>query len=225
MDDTLWKRFTFFLTNLSLSTVLFTTWFTLLAVIVVVSVSVRLVAPRVIQHLAETYTAAAPQPIPRVALTADALDAAEDRIDYFREAVENEREAESLVLTEEELNGLLQRNDDEPVGYLRLGDGVVTAQLSVLLEEDIPVGLWSAEVKGRYLNGEAILDVRIENGELRLSILSFHVQGHAVPSWMLRRIRERIEVDTLVEDDDTAEFIRRVKTLEALPGRLVLHAQ
>lgn len=226
MDESRLQRIVFFLKNVSWSSYFFTAWFLVMALAVSVAFTARVLAPRVIQNMAVTYTDERPKPVRVVDVPEERREAVEARVEAF---IEEEGRPEALVLTEEELNGLLQGTSDmgegKPFVYLSLGNGIVTADVSLLLEEDIPIGPWSAGVKGRYLNGKAELRVRAENETLTFDLLSFRVAGRDLPSWVVDLLQDELREKTSLDSDDVAELARQVGTIEVLPGRIILHPQ
>ena len=190
-----------------------------------------LVGYRTMIKYRDMYTALAPAPLPKLALSESEREEAVERAKEFRDAVEEEKKVEPLTLTGDDLNALIQ---EEPKlkdrVFLALDDDKIKAKVSLPLDE-----FWDASlVEGRYLNGEAEIKLRLRNGALKLELVSMLVKGKPLPK-PVRDVLARSNIFLGDEDDDEEDdehgpefdrhlksFLRRVSSIEVKDGVMVV---
>jgi hypothetical protein len=198
--------------------------FAVAAVAMLAMIALAFIIPRAIDRAVETYTDAAPLPVRGEPLPPEEREELDARVDEFAEALDANEPTEPLVLTEEELNAVLAEEIDEEDGsiYLELIPGQVRAQVSLPIKAELPLGPWARDLTGRYLNGTALVDLRLNAGRLDFTIREFDVKGHKLPGYAVDALQKELERTGVFEDDDVTDYLQRVSELRIEPGRIVL---
>src|SRR6185436_12737830 len=113
----------------------------------------------------DQYTSTNRIPIESVAISQSELKSLRERLTSFSEALEGRPGSRDLVLSAHDINALIQ-NDPEYIGlreklFVMIEGDQIKGKLSMPLDD-----LGPFKLKGRYLNGVAILKVSLENGAL-----------------------------------------------------------
>lgn len=184
-------------------------------------------AYRTVVRYLDVYTTTAPVELPRLAMTAEQREEAVARMAAFRDAVEQGRAVEPLVLTGDDLNALVQETRLKDRVYLSLEGDKIKARVSLRLDEIKDISL----TRGRYLNGEAEIKASVQEGALSLEIVSMTADGKPLPD-SLRNALSQADIvlddgDEDEEDDDEDErraraFIRRIESIEVEDGRMIV---
>lgn len=190
-----------------------------------------LVAYRTMIKYRDMYTALAPAPLPKLALSEPEREEAVKRAEEFRDAVEEGKELKPLTLTGDDLNALIQEESDlKDRVFLALEEDKIKAKMSLPLDE-----FWDASlVQGRYLNGEAEIKLRLRNGALKVELVSMLVDGKPLPK-PVRDVLAKSNIflgDEDDEDDDDENgpeferrlksFLRRVSSIEVKDGVMIV---
>src|SRR6516162_866840 len=104
-----------------------------------------------VKHLVNEYTDSKPTEMPVVTLSDADAKALQQRLDNFDNALTNNTPVEPLVLTADEINSLIAKNNNAPDKFrlhFSFNENRVQAQLSLALEI---FGI--RMLNGRYLNG------------------------------------------------------------------------
>ncbi len=171
------------------------------------------------------YTDDAPRALPVVTLPPARVEALQKRALEFEEAVEAPKPVEeepALVLTEEEVNTLLLKENPGLRGKMVVGLGRdrVSAELSLPLDF---LGL--RLFKGRYLNGRAVLDVSVRNGKVFAMIDELQVNGRPLPKVLDRALRKKNLGEDLHFQPETQRYMDRIKSLDVKDHRLIIRAR
>lgn len=162
-------------------------------------------------------------PLPTVSLPAAETAAIEKRIREFGDAVDDGQPTAPLVLTEDELNAVVQ-------GMLsreKVAERGVTAHIRIVgsrLEADVSIPLknFEEDLRDRYLNGKARLSTEVEGDRLVAHLEDLKVGDHYVPDV----VRERISRENLLKDayDDpkTHRLLTGLQSIEIGDGKIVL---
>jgi hypothetical protein len=180
---------------------------------------------RFLDRTIENYTDAGPVVPATAAASPEETEAIEQRVEDYDEALNAGEAQEPLVLSEHEVNVLLAdalKDDDGTAVGVRLLPGQVQAQVSVLLTQTLPLGPWTRDLTGRYLNGTATFDAAVHNGELDLRLASFEVKGRRLPERVLAVLRNEIENAGVLDDPEVQEFIGKVDSVDVGAGQLTI---
>lgn len=181
---------------------------------IVVAIGLALVY-RAFNTFVKEYAEDAPAPIPVAEMPAGEVERVEDRLRAFRDAIAAGKAAEPLVLSAEEINALIAQDED-----LR---GVV----AVDFENDefrgrVSLPLEDLGFPGKFLNGAATFDVRIDNGLLLVTVETLEVRGKPLPEDAMSRLRMENLAKAVNRDPDDAAVIARIERIEVKGGKLVV---
>lgn len=164
-----------------------------------------------------TYTDTVPMPLPASTLTVEEAESVQQRVQAFKAAAEEGREA-TLTLTGPELNALVN-NNPETRGKVALdivGDELIG---HVSIPWEVPgMGL-------RYLNGKANLYASIDDGEIEVYMRSLEIKGKPMPENMMKDLRQRDLADDFHTDPETEKLLRRIEDLTVRDGKLVVRSR
>ncbi|HLX72940.1 MAG TPA: hypothetical protein VKV04_25225, partial [Verrucomicrobiae bacterium] len=150
-----------------------------------------------VKHLVNEFTDSKPTEMAVKPLSDADAKALQQRLDNFDNALTNGTPTEPLILTADEINSLIAKNNKEP-DQVRLrfsfDDNRVQAQLS--LAGDL---FGFPMLRGRYLNGSGDFKVSLHNGRLFVGIQSLSVKGNAVPDQYMQGIRGQNFADSYTE--------------------------
>jgi len=188
-------------------------------------IGLSFIVPRIIDNAIETYTDAAPATATLPDTTTEERDAIQERVDAYDRALDAHEAREPLVLSEREVNALLadslKDNDDAAVG-VELLPGQVRAQVSLRLTQNLPLGPWTRDLSGRYLNGVATFDAGVRDGKLDLNLAAFDVKGRALPERVLQILRNEITKAGVLDDESVQEFLNKVGSVDFQSGQLTI---
>jgi hypothetical protein len=173
---------------------------------------------RLVSKLVDEYTSTTPRELPKVEMPAEERQAIKDRVESFRKAVEAGTPTEPLVLTSDDLNGLIDDNPDlKGKFYVKIAGDQVKGEVSLPLER---IGL--SLVKGRYLNGEADFKASLSDGVLFVTLDSIEVNGQKPPENIMEGIRKENLAKDAYKDEKNASLMRKLESLEIKDGKIIL---
>ena len=158
--------------------------------------------------------------LPRVEASESVIEATIEKADDFLSKIDEGTATSDLVLTQEELNVLIQNHpkleDLDGVVYLIIDDDTLTGQLSIPLYQ-IP------GFEGRYFNGVAEFDVIMENGELEVYVLDAEINGESVPDSLMDELRrENLADDSHGSDPDLKKIEEALSSIKITDGTVIL---
>src|SRR5262249_32356890 len=188
-----------------------------LLLLILLGVSIYL-GYRWVTKMVDTYTATAPRDLPKVQMPEEQRKALKDRVETFRKAVNEGTPTDTLVLTSDDLNALIEE-EPELKGkiYVKIEGDEVKGTVSIPLDQ-----LNVSMVKGRYLNGEADLKASLKDGVLIVTLESIEVNGQRVPDQMMEGIRKENLAKDAYKDEKSAEMMRKLESLEIKDGKIIL---
>ena len=158
--------------------------------------------------------------IEAVRVTDEQVQSYRARVEAFLEKAQEGKEPAQLVLTADEINALIQNSEQfkEFKGKVQISfaNDKATGKVSLPLEDLDPV------LKGKYVNGEATFNVSCENGVLLVTLQALTVKGKPLPEMFLEGLRQENLAKDLYKDPETAETMRRIKTIRIQGGRLIV---
>lgn len=169
----------------------------------------------------EQYTQKEPSELPRAEVTGDELAAIEQRVAAFADAVKAGTRTEPLALSEQEVNALLHGSDAwdrfEGDAYLDMQGRDVTAKLSMPLDS----AGWDM-LKGRYLNGTAVVRVSFDEGQLSVMADDFSVKARELPEKWRGLVRTRNLAQSVNQDSELAEVLDRIESIRVKASALFI---
>ncbi len=181
--------------------------------------------PRVVDRAVEAYTDARPVMAAVPEVSEEEVKAITSRVEDYEKLLDAHEARESLVLTEHEVNVLLadsMKGEDEAGVAVELLPGQVRAQLSLKLTQTLPLGPWSRDLTGRYLNGMATFDAEVRDGALELRLAEFEVKGRRLPEYVLDVLRGEIERSGVLDDASVKEFLDKVGSVKFDEGQVTI---
>ena len=162
------------------------------------------------------YTADAPADLPTVDLPEEELAEIQGRVDDFKEKIEAGETPEDLVLTADEINALITKNDDlKGRVYVTIENGEVSGDVSLPVDS-LPGG------KGRYFNASATFDVSLENGVLIVTLADAEVKGERIPQQYIDGISKENLAKDAYKDPEAAATLRRIESLSIEGDKIIL---
>ncbi len=198
--------------------------FALGALVMLALIGLGLMMPYLIDRAVERYTDSAPIAMDSKTLAPEVREEVEARIDAFRESIDAGESSGPLILTEEEINGLLAEEVDPRDGAVQLAleQNLVRAYVSLPIRAELPLGPWSRDLTGRYLNGVASVELGLAGGKLDYNIREFNVKGHPLPDYALDALEREVERTGAFDNQELRDYVRKARELRIEPGRIVL---
>ncbi|MCX6900547.1 MAG: hypothetical protein NT105_17850 [Verrucomicrobia bacterium] len=173
--------------------------------------------------LAVAYTDTSPMQLPKVEVEPAVYAALQKRVKEFKAAMDAGKSS-LLMLTAEELNALVAgdaKSQWKGRVWFTIKGGSVGCQLSMPLDSASAVPGMS-KLKGRYLNGSAVVRATMETGTLFVSLQSLEVKGKPLPAEILNAIRRENLAKNAANDRDVAAFIDRLASVGVQDDKLIL---
>jgi len=193
------------------------------AVLLLIGCLLGYLAVRFVKNQINNYTDSAPMTLPKVEMSDAEFKLLDQRVKSFADAVEQGKPAESLVLTEQDINALLAKSDNTKEWadkvYVSLKDSEIRGQVS------IPLGDFGRIGRGRYLNGEAAFNVSLENGVLIVTAQEIKVKGKPLPESIMSELRHENLAKDAYKNPKNAEALRKLERIQVKDGRLIVTAR
>jgi hypothetical protein len=90
------------------------------------------------------------------------------------------------------------------------------------IKTELPLGPWSRDLTGRYLNGVAAVEVAIAGGGLDFHIREFKVKGRNLPGYALEALEHEIRRSGALDGEELNDYVRRAGGLRIERGRIVI---
>lgn len=152
-----------------------------------------------VRYLVNTYTDTKPIAVAVTPLSDTQAKALRDRVQNFDKALTNGRPVEPLILTADEINALIAKQNKSTNDvrlYFSFDENRVQAQLSLSLDGS---GIWL--LRGRYLNGGGDFAVSLHDGQLALNVKSLSVKGKPLPDQFMQSIRQQNFADVFMTNN------------------------
>jgi len=167
------------------------------------------------------FTDSKPMALPAVSLSASELDALHQRVNTFSNAVSSGKSASPLVLNSDEINALIADNPGATnLGgkvYVSVQDDKVKAQVS------LPMSATGFRIfKGRYLNGDATLNVSLRQGNLAVFINDINVKGKPLPGVYMQPIRQINWAEGANTNRNASSALNKIQAIEVKDGKLLI---
>lgn len=162
------------------------------------------------------YTAEKPADLPIVEYSEEDLAAIESRVEKFKETIENDEIPEALVLTADDINALISKEDDlRGKVYVAIQEGQISGEVSIPTDS-VPGG------KGRYFNASVTLNVSFDNGVLIVTLADATVNGEKVPQKIMEGIGNENLAKDICNDPEVAETLRKFDSLTIEDDTIIL---
>ncbi|GAA5509886.1 hypothetical protein [Novipirellula caenicola] len=170
----------------------------------------------------EKFTATAPVELPTVQYAPEQYEELEAEIETFKQSLEvpePEVQYKELVLTANDINALISR-DDSLRGklHVEIVDGQVVGDVSVPTDM-LPGG------EGRYFNAKAHFDVALEDGLVVIKLIGAEVKGSEVPQSIVDAMAGENLAKDFYKNPETAKWLSRFEEIEFEDDRVRLRVR
>ena len=158
------------------------------------------------------------QSVPIAETNAEAARRLTRTFEQMQRAVQEGR-SERFVFTDQQLNQMVATVPAVQEGRGKVHFAIAGEHLKIqagLPLEQVP------GFQGRYLNGEFTVDLRMENGALRLYVLDAAVRGKPLPPVIMERLRGIDLAAQVQQDPEVRRQLAGIKTLRIENGKLLL---
>jgi hypothetical protein len=168
----------------------------------------------------QKYTVVEGLDLPVIQIDEEELLALDQRVEQFQESLEKESaEGFELVLTADELNALIQKNEQlRGRIFVEIADGKISGQISIPTD-GLPGG------KGRFLNASATAEASFADGQLVVRLVDAEVRGEKVPDVVMQALAKENIAEEFTKDPDAAEFLRGIESMEIVEDRIILRSK
>jgi len=174
-----------------------------------------------VKQARDEFTNTAPIALPVVEAAPATREALAQRVETFKKALQNKLPAPPLVLSEKDLNILIQHNPDweniKDKVYISIHDNKIGGIVS------IPLGVFGVPfLEGRYLNGSAEFSVFVRDGVLHVYLRSLEVKGKSLPEGALQALRAKNLADRAQNDVQVRGLLEAIENIEIKDGALII---
>ncbi len=178
-------------------------------------------AQYVINRMVESYTVATPTPVPQVQATPEEVKAVQDRFRNFAEALRAGSAVEPLVLSERDLNLLINNARDLAQFTNHIHVAIEGRKLKGTMS--LPLDSFGLRrLRGRYFNGVAELKASLSNGVLMVTLDALEVNGKPLPEQVMNGFRGQNLAKDVYRDEKSLQVLRRIETIEVDDGRILV---
>lgn len=166
----------------------------------------------------QSYTEAGPILLEQADYPQDRMQALERQIASFRKALDARDSPAELTLSAEDLNALIAKEPDLR-GRLRvqIDDDRLKGEVSFRLPD---VGVLN--LKGRYLNGAAILQASLADGRLSVNLKEVTVKGKPLPGFLLAELKKQNLAEEWQKTPQTTAAIAKFESIQITNGQVIL---
>jgi hypothetical protein len=190
-------------------------------VLLVLVLGALMVGLHYVKKMVNQYTDTQPMELPTVQMSQAEIGSLKQRFDAFEQAVREQRPAQPLALTADDINALIgnARNREALKGkfYVSLEGDQLKGEVSVPLRE---VG--RGMLRGRYLNGSATFNLSFHDGALSVTPQTITVKGKPLPEVFMQEIRKRNLAAQSVNDSNAVAVLQGLEDIQVKEGKLVI---
>lgn len=198
---------------------------TMVILVVLVVVGIWVAVNQGIKWLVREYTAEEAVALPVVEYAPEVVSEIDQRLQVFNAAIADNKPADPLVLSADDINALIAGRDDmkELKGRLHvtIEDNQLKGRISVPLELLAPN---YKKAKGRFVNGSVVLDASTQGGVLVLRVTDAELRGKHLPAAAMEELKKQNLLEKFYEDVEKMKSIQRIKSIEMRDGKLVVEA-
>ena len=174
-----------------------------------------------VRKMVNQYTDTKPMELPAVQMSQGEIDKLKQRFEAFQQAVREQRPANPLELTADDINALIASGPERQAlkgrFYVSLEGDQLKGQVSMPLQE---VGL--SMFKGRYLNGSATFNLSFRNGALSVSPQTVTVKGKPLPEVYMQQIRTENLAANLTNEPKAVAVLQGLQDIQIKEGKLIV---
>ncbi|MBI5386738.1 MAG: hypothetical protein HZA90_18870 [Verrucomicrobia bacterium] len=161
------------------------------------------------KSLFDNYTSKEPVPIKRIQFDRDAQKQLQKDWEEFQKAVLSGKETRPFRITADDMNLMMSRNPwmREHVNFV-ITNGELKARFSMPMR-----GMGPPQLRDRFLNGFATIDIAFQDGWLTVSVGKVEVNGRPAPNWALGQLRGQ---NFLQQFDRDRNFVGLMQEIDSI---------
>lgn len=191
------------------------------ALFIVCAVGLYFGTQLLLNRMIEKYTVSTPVPVRQVEGTPEEVQAVQQRFKGFAEAIRAGQPAEPLVLSEKDLNLLINHTSDLAQFKNHLYVAIEGRRLKGTMSLPLDF-LGLSRLRGRYFNGVAEIKASLENGLLMVTLDALEVNGEPLPDHLMTAFRQQNLARDVYKDERSMQFLRRLERVEVDDGRILV---
>jgi hypothetical protein len=177
--------------------------------------------------IVEQYTESKPMALPTVPMSPAEYLQLDKRVAAFSDAATARKATPPLVLTGDEINGLIANNPAWKAWkgkvYVKIDGDQIKGTVSIPMDDLAQVPFLS-RLKGRYLNGSAAFKVSLTNGVLAVNLASLEAKGQSPSAQLMAQLQSVNFAQNASQDPKTQEMIGRFESIEVKDGQMTIKA-
>jgi len=171
------------------------------------------------QHLVKTYTEAAPQRLPEVVISTDAVQAFQTRLVNFQTAMDSDKMPAPLAITSGDLNafmGSLPPFKDKL--FIEITNNILQCRFVVPLDKTK-----NKQLKDKFINGRMVLKLTFQDGYAVLSPAKIFANNTPIPGWLFKRIARVNFLQKLYDNTPAMERFQNVQSVDIQNNTILIH--
>lgn len=178
------------------------------------------VTMKFVAEVTEDYTSDYPMEMPVVNASRTEINSVLDRVEMFANDLDDDKNTPPLVLNSQDINILINNHPDwENLGNIA---NVTIEGDQVKGKISIPLGEFSNILEGKYLNGEAVFRVGMDEGIPYLVIDSVEVGGKELPGEFMSGLRTQNMWEESYKNPETHDVLEKLESIIVKDGNLIL---
>jgi len=167
------------------------------------------------------YTAEQPATLPGPPGTEQSSQAVITRVDEFTKGLENGQSVETLSLTADEINLLINFHPEwkEVAGtiFISINNDKLSGDVSFPMDKmGMPI------FEGRYLNGSATISIELKDDRFLVFLEALEANGKAVPKEVMKQFRSENLAKDLNKNPNTQQVFEKLKSISVKDGKIHL---
>jgi hypothetical protein len=175
---------------------------------------------RKVVSVRDQFTESKPQTMPALNYTTAEFIALTNRIRLFSSAAEAGRSNVQLSLTARDLNVLVYEAGLSNRAHLSFTSNAISGRFSLPLDF-VSVPVLRSFLRDRYLNGNGVLGVNCNAGDLTVNLQELSVNGVALPEDYMSNLRRINLAEGMVTNEPLHSTLQRVKRIAVEGERLI----
>lgn len=171
------------------------------------------------QHLIKTYTDSAPQRLPEVVISTEAVQAFQTRLVNFQAAMESDKTPEPLAITAGDLNAFMSSLPPfKDKLFIEITNNILQCRFVVPLDKTN-----NKQLKDKFINGRMVLRLTFQDGYAVLSPAKIFANNTPIPGWLFKRIARENFLQQLYNNTSALEFFQNVQSVDIQNNAIMIH--
>jgi hypothetical protein len=170
-------------------------------------------------HLVKTYATTTAQPLPKVEIAANAVQAFQTRLVAFQAAMDSDKMPEALAITGGDLNdfmGSLPPFKDKL--FVEITNNILQCRFAIPLDKTN-----NKQLKGKFINGSILFNLTFQDGYAVLSPAKILANNTPIPWWLFKRIARENFLQQLYNNTPAMEFFQNVQSIDIQNNTILIH--